>query len=71
MNLVHSSGAILISQSVCTAYIFRHAYMKCLTVQHNSRQKVSILGGKIIDHCNKNVHINTCLIRNGYRDTVL
>ena len=50
MNLVHSSGAVLISQSVCTVYIFRHICTKCLIVYHDSRQKVSILGGKIIGH---------------------
>jgi len=62
MNLVHSSGAVLISQSVCTLYIFRHIFMTCLIIQRDSRQNFSILGGKIIGHCNKNVHVNTCVI---------
>jgi hypothetical protein len=58
MNLAHSSGAILNSQSVCKVHIFIHIYMKCSTVQQDSRIKASILGGKIRGHCNKNVDIS-------------
>jgi hypothetical protein len=71
MNLVHSSGAAVISQCVCTVYIFRHIFMTCLILQHDLRQKVSILGCKIIGPCNKKVHINTFIIVNGYRVTAL
>jgi len=71
MNLVYSSGAVLISQSVCTLYIFRHIFMTCLIIQRDSRQNFSILRGKIIGRCNRNVHINACIILNGYRVTYL
>ena len=31
-------------------------------------EKVNILGGNIIGHCEKNVYMSMCLILNGYRD---
>jgi len=41
----------------------------CLTIQGDSGRKVSIFGGDGIGHCEKKeVHMNLCLILNGYRD---
>jgi hypothetical protein len=31
-------------------------------------EKVNILGGNIVGHCEKNVYMSMCLILNGYRD---
>jgi len=30
-----------------------------------------MLGGDSIDHCDKKVNVNKCLIMNGYRDTAV
>ena len=42
-----------------------------LYIQGDSGGKVSIVGGDNIGHCEKNVHMNMCLIVNGYRDTAV
>ena len=35
------------------------------------RRKVNILGGDIISHCEKKVHMNMCIILDGYRDIAI
>ena len=40
-------------------------------VQGDSGEKVSILGGDIIGHCDAQVDMNTCLTLIGYRDTAV
>ena len=41
----------------------------CGNIQGNSGEKFNILGGDSIGHCEKKkVHMNTCLIPNGYPD---
>ena len=42
-----------------------------LYIQGDSGGKISIVGGDNIGHCEKNVHMNMCLILNGYRDTAV
>jgi hypothetical protein len=37
-------------------------------IQGDSGGKVTILGGDSIGHCEKKVHMNMCLLLNGYRD---
>jgi hypothetical protein len=37
----------------------------------DSEGKANIFGGDTINHCDKKVHINVCLIVNGYRDTAV
>ena len=39
--------------------------------QDDSGRKVSILGDDIISHCEKEVHMNTCIIPDGYRDIAI
>ena len=46
--------------------------MPCSAIQGDSRGTTNILGGNSIDYCEKNeVHINMCLIVNGYTDTAV
>jgi hypothetical protein len=39
--------------------------------QGDSWGKVSILGGESIGPCEKKVHMNMCLMLNGYQDTAV
>ena len=43
-------------------------YVTTNVIPGDSGGKVNILGGNSIGHCEKNVHMNMCLIPNGYRN---
>jgi hypothetical protein len=40
-------------------------------LQGDSGGKANILGGDSISHCEKKVHMNMCIILNGYQDSCL
>jgi hypothetical protein len=47
----------------------RAIYKRVYAIQGDSGGNVNIFGGDSIDHCQKKIHKNMCLIVSGYRDT--
>jgi hypothetical protein len=61
----------------CLSLLTLNAFMKCtgtalvficVKIQDDSEGKFNILRGDSIGHCEKKVHMNMCVILNGYRD---